>query len=136
MAQDGRPLIFGHQLGLVADQAVRQGTQLFDQPGIVHARAKVEGRLRSRVGGGAASGGLETHVAHVQAIVQLPGGLASQVDERGILGPSLPGVAKLLETRRIRIDDLDRAQLSAEPGRDPAGLEPVTRHNVSREIAT
>ncbi len=45
-----------------------------------------------------------------------------KVDERGILGPSLPGVAKLLETRRIRIDDLDRAQLSAEPGRDPAGL--------------
>ena len=33
--------------------AVRQGTQLFDQPGVVHARAKVEGRLRSRVGGAA-----------------------------------------------------------------------------------
>ncbi len=72
--------------------AVRQGTQLFDQAGIVHARAKVEGRLRSRVGRAAAGRGLVTHVAHVQAIVQFPGGLAAQVDERGILGPSLPGV--------------------------------------------
>ncbi len=83
----------GISLVLWLTKAVRQGTQLFDQPGIVHARAKVEGGLRSRVGGAAASGGLVTHVAHVQAVVQLPGGLAAQVDERGILGPSLPGVA-------------------------------------------
>ena len=43
--------------------AVRQGTQLFDQPGVVRARAKAEGRLRSRVSGAAASRGLVTHVA-------------------------------------------------------------------------
>ena len=43
--------------------AVRQGTQLFDQPGVVRARAKVEGPLRSRVNGAPASRGLVTHVA-------------------------------------------------------------------------
>ncbi len=37
--------------------------QLFDQPGVVRSRAKVEGRLRSRVSGAAASRGLVTHVA-------------------------------------------------------------------------
>ncbi len=95
-------------------------------------QGKVEGRLRSRVGGAATSRGIVTHVAHVQAVVQCPGGLAAQVDERGILGPSLPGVAKSLETRRIRIDHLDRAQLSAEPGRDPAGLEPRRPENSVR----
>ena len=47
--------------------AVRRGAQLFDQPGVVRARAKVEGRLRSRVSGAPASRGLVTHVAHVQA---------------------------------------------------------------------
>ena len=55
--------------------------------------------------------------------------VAAKVDERGILGPSLPGVAKLLKTRRIRIDHLDRAQLAAEPGRDAAGLEPRRPEN-------
>ena len=71
-------------------------------------------------------------MAHVQAIVQFPGGIAAQVDERGILGPSLPDVAKMPKTRRIRIDHLDRAQLSAEPGRDPAGLEPRRSENSVR----
>ena len=36
------------------------------------------------------------------------------------------------KTRRIRIDDLDRAQLSAEPGRDPPGLEPRRPENSVR----
>ena len=40
-----------------------------------------------------------------------------------------PGRGK---TRRIRIDDLDRAQLSAEPGRDPPGLEPRRPENSVR----
>ncbi len=73
--------------------AVCQGTQVFDQPGVVRARAKVEGRLRSRVSGAAASRGLVTHAAHVQAIVQsLAPPRLGQATKQAILGTALPGV--------------------------------------------
>ena len=125
MAQDGRPLVFGRQLGLVADGRTSRGAAL--RPAGRNTRQGKSGRaVAFACERGARQPGARN------ACGSRPGGLAAQVDERGILGPSLPGVAKSLETRRIRIDDLDRAQLSAEPGREPAGLEPRRPENSVR----
>src|SRR5208283_956547 len=123
------PLVLRHELGLSADQAVGQGPQLFDQPDIVVARAKVETPLENRSGrdsGGAPSGGGRriNWVSRIQPIVQLPAGLGAEVDV-GILvlWPALPGVG---DRRR---DSITR-QMVREVAADPQLVvsDPVVRY--------
>ncbi len=139
MAQDGRPLVLGHELDLAADLAVGQRPQLIDQAGKVLAGAKVKRPLGNRSGRAARDRRRKGRVGRIEPVAQLPGGLGAQVDVG--LRVARPALAGSGNRRRDAKTRQMVGEVAAHPQlveRDPAvrhvPLPTLPRQNLDRPL--